>query len=51
MNNIKSLFTNAILSFIVFTLVCGVLYTGTITAIAQVVFPEKSNGSIIRSRW
>lgn len=47
MNNIKSLFTNAILSFVVFTLVCGVLYTGTITAIAQVVFPEKSNGSII----
>ncbi len=47
MNNIKSLFTNAILSFVVFTLVCGVLYTGAITAIAQVVFPEKSNGSII----
>lgn len=47
MNNIKSLFTNAILSFVVFTLVCGVLYTGSITAIAQVVFPEKSNGSII----
>lgn len=47
MNNMKSLFTNAILSFVVFTLVCGVLYTGAITAIAQVVFPEKSNGSII----
>lgn len=47
MNNIRSLFTNAILSFVVFTLVCGVLYTGAITAIAQVVFPEKSNGSII----
>lgn len=47
MSNIKSLFTNAILSFVVFTLVCGVLYTGSITAIAQVVFPEKSNGSII----
>lgn len=48
MSNIKSLFTNAILSFVVFTLVCGVLYTGSITAIAQVVFPEKSNGSIIQ---
>lgn len=47
MSNIKSLFTNVILSFVVFTLVCGVLYTGSITAIAQVVFPEKSNGSII----
>lgn len=47
MSNMKSLFTSAILSFIVFTLVCGVLYTGTITAIAQAVFPEKSNGSII----
>ena len=48
MSNMKSLFTNAILSFVVFTLVCGVLYTGSITAIAQVVFPEKSNGSIIQ---
>ena len=47
MSNMKSLFTSAILSFVVFTLVCGVLYTGAITAIAQVVFPEKSNGSII----
>lgn len=47
MSNMKSLFTSAIRSFVVFTLVCGVLYTGAITAIAQVVFPEKSNGSII----
>lgn len=38
---------NAIKIFLIFTLVCGVLYTGVVTVLAQVFFPEKANGSII----
>lgn len=30
-----------------FKLVCGVLYTGVVTVLAQVFFPQKANGSII----
>lgn len=47
MKNIKLVFLYAIKSFIIFTLLCGVLYTGLITAVAQLIFPDKANGSII----
>lgn len=40
-------FRPVIVSFLVMTLLCGVLYTGLVTGIAQVVFPEKANGSIL----
>lgn len=33
--------------FLVFTLVCGILYTGVVTCLAQLIFPERANGSII----
>lgn len=36
-------------AFILFTLLCGVLYTGVVTGIAQVVFPYQANGSIIET--
>lgn len=32
---------------LVMTLICGVIYSGVITGIAQVLFPDKANGSII----
>lgn len=32
---------------LIFTLICGVVYTAAVTGIAQLVFPEKANGSII----
>lgn len=38
---------NAVKIFLIFTLVCGVLYTGVVTVLAQVFFPQKANGSII----
>ena len=47
MKSIKSSFSYGIKSFIIFTLLCGVLYTGLITGVAQLVFPDKANGSII----
>lgn len=33
--------------FLIFTFVCGFLYTGLVTGIAQLLFPDKANGSII----
>ena len=37
----------ATVSIIFFTLVTGMLYPGFITVIAQVIFPDKANGSLI----
>lgn len=31
----------------IFTLLCGVIYTGIVTGFAQLLFPDKANGSII----
>ena len=33
--------------FLIFTLLCGVVYTGVVTGLAQLIFPDKANGSII----
>lgn len=38
---------NAALFFLVMTLLCGVLYTLACTGIAQLLFPQQANGSII----
>lgn len=35
------------LFFLVTTVICGVVYTVTVTGIAQVLFPHQANGSII----
>lgn len=43
----KSIISKGLSSFIIFTLLCGVMYTGAITGIAQIFFPSKANGSII----
>lgn len=40
-------FKNALVIFLIFTLLCGVIYTAVITGLAQLIFPEKANGSII----
>jgi potassium-transporting ATPase KdpC subunit len=37
----------AILYFIIMTVLCGVIYTGIVTGIAQLFFPVNANGSII----
>lgn len=43
----QSVFSKALGIFIIFTLVCGVVYTGVVTGIAQLIFPKQANGSII----
>lgn len=47
MNLLKQSFIKAIVIFLIFTLICGVLYTGFITVAAQVLFPHQANGSLI----
>jgi len=36
-----------LLSFLILTLLCGVIYPGIVTAVAQVFFPSQANGSVI----
>lgn len=43
----KSVFPKALTIFLIFTVVCGIFYTGIVTGLAQLLFPEKANGSII----
>lgn len=47
MNDFKATFGKALTIFAIFTIVCGALYTGIVTAAAQTLFPEKANGSLI----
>lgn len=47
MKEMKSLLPKAVLIFVIFSAVCGILYTGVVTAVAQIIFPDKANGSII----
>lgn len=44
---IKIILPRAASIFGIFTIVCGVIYTGAVTAIAQICFPHQANGSII----
>lgn len=37
----------ALVCFAVMTLLCGLLYTATVTGISQLLFPNQSNGSVI----
>lgn len=47
MKELKTTFSKALIIFAIFTVICGVLYTGLVTAAAQALFPQKANGSII----
>lgn len=47
MKGLKETLTKSLKIFLIFTMVCGILYTGMITGLAQFIFPEEANGSII----
>ncbi len=47
MKQFKGTLPKALMIFLIFTVVCGVFYTGLVTGLAQLLFPDKANGSII----
>lgn len=47
MKTLKNVLPKATVIFLIFTVICGVLYTAFITGAAQLIFPDKANGSII----
>ena len=47
MKTLKQILPKAAVIFLIFTLICGVIYTGIVTGIAQLLFPDKADGSII----
>jgi K+-transporting ATPase ATPase C chain len=47
MRRMLKMFRPVLVSFAVFTVLCGVVYTGVVTAVAQALFPGRANGSII----
>lgn len=47
MKTIKTALPKAIIILLIFTLICGFIYTAFVTGFAQLIFPEKAGGSII----
>lgn len=47
MKQFKGTLPKALMIFLIFTVMCGVFYTGLVTGLAQLLFPDKANGSII----
>lgn len=47
MKTMKNILPRAALLFLAFTVLCGILYTGAVTGLAQLLFPHQANGSII----
>lgn len=47
MKILKQVLPKAAGIFLLFTIICGILYTGAVTGIAQLIFPKQANGSII----
>lgn len=43
----KQILPKALVIFLIFTVVCGIFYTGAVTGLAQLLFPDQANGSII----
>lgn len=48
MNTWRQVLPRALAIFLIFTIVCGILYTGIVTILALLIFPDKANGSIIK---
>lgn len=47
MKSIKKVLPRAAVIFLIFTVVCGLVYTGVVTGLAQLIFPQQANGNII----
>lgn len=46
-NIVKDYLSKAALILLIFSIICGLFYTLAITGIAQLLFPDKANGSIV----
>ena len=49
MKTFKAVLPKAAMFFLIFAVVTGILYTGVVTGLAQVLFPYQANGSIIEA--
>ena len=47
MKTLKNILPKAAVIFMIFTVICGIVYFCFVTLIAQIFFPDKANGSII----
>jgi|SRR5665647_312165 len=47
MTNIVKTLRPAFMSFLMMTLICGVIYTSAVTGISQLIFPSQADGSMI----
>ena len=47
MKTLKSVLPRAAVIFLIFAILTGIVYTGVVTGIAQLIFPNQANGSII----
>lgn len=47
MSNLLKTFRPAFFIFVFMTVFCGIIYTGIITGVAQIIFPNESNGNIL----
>ncbi|MDD3338668.1 MAG: K(+)-transporting ATPase subunit C [Lachnospiraceae bacterium] len=47
MKSIKEVLPRAAMLVLLATVICGVIYTGMVTGVAQLLFSDKANGSII----
>lgn len=46
----KKIMITSLKSILLFTIICGVIYTAAVTAIGQVLFPNQANGSLIKEQ-
>ena len=47
MKTLKNVLPRAAIIFLIFSVLCGIVYTLVVTGIAQLIFPHQANGSII----
>ena len=47
MKTIKNILPTSVLFFLVLAVLCGVIYTGIVTGVAETLFPYHANGSVI----
>ena len=47
MKTMKIILGRAVMLFVIFTILCAFGYTGVVTGLAQLLFPQQANGSMI----